>query len=216
MPETSDDAIENDDESTADGEPADDELPQETVERAERLTRLARDAVDDAEAEAYREERSELLADHEFRARVREEDTGATLVLHPDEWVERVAPEEQRDEGAETAEVRIRTERIEDTGRAVEVSLSGPGDPDEWDSVEEHNREVAARVREVHGGVHGDNAAAFADFMGNHYARPVESATSGEIEEFLSEYFPRNAWPTEKQRASVEESIDLVFEVADE
>ncbi|WP_238398116.1 DUF7108 family protein [Halorussus salinus] len=208
MPEThpSDDT-ENDGEpaaggeSTADDESAADELPRETIERAERLTHLARDAVDDAEAEAYREERSELLDDHEFRARVRDEDTGATLVLHPDEWVE---------DGV------IRTERIEDTGRAVEVALSGPGDPDEWESVEQHNREVAARVREAHGDVHGDNAAAFADFMGNHYARPVESATAGEVEEFVSEYFPRNAWPSEKQRASVEKSIDLVFEVADE
>ncbi len=209
MPEThpSDDAIENDDESAAGGESTEDsesaagELPRETVERAERLTRLARDAVDDAEAEAYREERSELLDDHEFRARVRDEDTGATLVLHPDEWLE---------DGV------IRTDRIEDTDRAVEVSLSGPGDPDEWESVEEHNREVVARVREAHGDVHGDNAAAFADFMGNHYARPVESATAEEVEEFVSEYFPRNAWPSEKQRASVENSIDLVFEVADE
>ncbi|WP_166035542.1 DUF7108 family protein [Halorussus pelagicus] len=203
MPEThpSDDAIENGDESTADGESADGELPRETVERAERLTRLARDAVDDAEAEAYREERSELLDDHEFRARVREEDPGETLVLHPDEWLE---------------DGLIRTERIEDTDRAVEISLSGPGDPDEWESVEQHNRDIAARVREVHGDVHGDNAAAFADFMGNHYARPVESATSDELSEFFSEYFPRNAWPTEKQRKTVQESIDLVFEVADE
>jgi hypothetical protein len=223
MPEThpsDDDSIENGDGPTADestdDEAGDDELPRETVERAQRLTRLAHEAVDDAEADAYRDERSELLDDYDFRARVREEDTGATLVLHPDEWVERVAPEEQRDEGGETAEVRIRTERIGDTDRAVEVSLSGPGDPDDWESVEEHNREIAARVREAHGDAHGDNAAAFADFMGNHYARPVESATSGEVSEFLSEYFPRNAWPTEKQRTTVEESIDLVFEVADE
>ncbi|MFC4449306.1 DUF7108 family protein [Halorussus aquaticus] len=212
MPETdsSDDAIENGD------EPDDGELSRETVQRAERLTRLAREAVDDAEADAYREDRADLLADHDFRARVREEDTGATLVLHPDEWVERVAPEEQRDEGGETAEVRIRTERIEDTGRAVEVSLSGPGDPDDWDSVEKHNRDIAEEVRREHGRVHGDNVAAFADFMGNHYARPVESATSTEVAEFLEEYFPRNAWPTEKQRAVVEESIDLVFEVAND
>jgi hypothetical protein len=184
-----------------DTDDADAELPESTVERAERLTRLARDAVDDSEAEAYREDRAELLADHGFRARVREDDTGATLVLHPDEWVE---------------DGTIRTGRIEDTTRAVEISLSGPGDPDEWDDVDDHNRELAARVREIHGDVHGDNAAAFADFMGNHYARPMDGATSGEVEEFLDEYFPRNAWPTEEQRAVVEESIDLVFEAADE
>ncbi|WP_135825619.1 DUF7108 family protein [Halorussus ruber] len=184
-----------------DTDDADAELPESTVERAERLTRLARDAVDDSEAAAYREERAELLADHDFRARVRDDDTGATLVLHPAEW---------KEDGT------IRPERIEDTTRAVEISLSGPGDPDEWDDVDEHNRELAARVRETHGDVHGDNAAAFADFMGNHYARPMDAATSGEVEEFLDEYFPRNAWPSEKQRAVVEESIDLVFEAADE
>jgi hypothetical protein len=187
MPEESDDA--------------DQELPEATVKQAERFTRLARDAVDDSEAEAYREERAELLADLGFTARVREDDTGATLVLHPEEW---------KEEGT------IRTDRIEDTGRAAEVSLSGPGDPDEWESVEEHNREIVSQVREAYGDVHGDNAAAFADFMGNHYARPVDSATSGEVAEFLDEYYPRNAWPTEKQRAVVEESIDLAFEVADE
>jgi hypothetical protein len=195
---------------------SDGELPEETVERAERLTRLAREAVDDSEAAAYREDRADLLAEHDFTARVREDDAGETLVLHPDEWTESVAPEEQRDGGGDAAEVRIRTDRIEDTSRAVEVSLSGPGDPDEWDAVDEHNREVVARVRETHGEVHGDNAEAFADFMSNHYARPVESATDREVAEFLSEYFPRNAWPSEKQRAAVEASLEFVFEGADE
>ncbi|WP_137283351.1 DUF7108 family protein [Halorussus salinisoli] len=190
-----------DTDSSDDAPEAGTELPEATVERAERLTRLAREAVDDAEADAYREERAELLADHDFTARVRNEDAGSTLVLHPDEWTE---------------DGTIRTDRIEDTDRAVEISLSGPGDPDDWETVEQHNRELAEKVRREHGSVHGDNAAAFADFMGNHYARPMESASSGEIEEFLAEYFPRNAWPTEKQRAVVEESIDLVFEAADE
>lgn len=186
------------------GEPSDeetDELPESMIERAERLTRLARDAVDDAEADAYREDRADALADYGFAANVREDDSGATLVLHPDEWV---------DGGT------IRPDRVEDTDRAVEVSLSGPGDPDEWDAVDQHNREVVARVRDAHGDVHGDNAAAFADFMGNHYARPVESATDDEIAEFLDEYFPRNAWPSDDQRAVVEQSLDYVFDVAAE
>ncbi|WP_276300576.1 DUF7108 family protein [Halorussus lipolyticus] len=185
----------------SDTDDADAELPESTVERAERLTRLARDAVDDSEAEAYRDERADLLADHGFRARIRDDDTGATLVLYPEEW---------KEDGT------IRPERIEDTGRAVEISLSGPGDPDEWDEVDEHNRGLVAQVREAHGDVHGDNASAFADFMSNHYARPMDSATSGEVEEFLGEYFPRNAWPSKEQRAVVRESIDLVFEAADE
>jgi len=185
-------------------EPSDeetDELPASVVERAERLTRLARDAVDDAEADAYREDRADALAEHGFAANVREDDSGATLVLHPDEWV---------------ADGTIRPDRVEDTDRAVEVSLSGPGDPDEWDAVDQHNREVVARVRDAHGDVHGDNAAAFADFMGNHYARPVESATDEEVAEFLAEYFPRNAWPSDDQRAVVERSLDYVFDVAAE
>ncbi|WP_232820466.1 DUF7108 family protein [Halorussus litoreus] len=189
-----------DDESAASSS-ASDELPKDVVQRAERLTRLAREVVDESEATAYREDRDELLAEHEFTARVREDDAGETLVLHPDEWTE---------------DGTIRTDRIEETGRAVELSLSGPGDPDEWDAVEEHNREVAARVRETYGDVHGDNAAAFADFMGNHYARPVESATSDVVAEFLEEYFPRNAWPSDDQRAVVEQSVDYVFDVAAE
>jgi hypothetical protein len=180
---------------------SDGELSERTIDEAERLTRLARDAVDDSEADAYREERAELLAHHDFTARVREDDAGDTLVLHPEEWVQ---------------DGTIRTDRIEDTDRAVELSLSGPGDPDEWDAVAEHNREVAARVREAHGDVHGDNADAFAAFMSNHYARPVESATSDEIEEFLSEYFPRNAWPSEEQRAVVDDSIEFVLETGGE
>jgi len=180
---------------------ADDELPDETAERAERLTRLAREAVDDAEAEAYRAERADLLAEHGFTSRVREGDDGETLVLHPVEWT---------DGGA------IRTDRIEDTSRAVEVSLTGPGDPDDWNAVADRNREVAARVREAHGEVHGDNAVAFADFMSNHYARPIESATHAEVNEFLAEYFPRNAWPSEKQQTVVGESVELAFEAAEE
>jgi len=74
--------------------------------------------------------------------------------------------------------------------------------------------DVAAAVGDAYGDVHGANAAAFADFMSNHYARPVESATDVEIEEFLTEYFPRNAWPTDAQKAVVDESVELVFESA--
>jgi len=180
---------------------ADDELPEETAERAERLTRLAREAIDDGEAAAYREERADLLAEHGFTSRVRADDDGETLVLHPDEWTE-----------AGT----IRPDRIDDTARAVEISLTGPGDPDDWNAVAERNREVAARVRAAHGEAHGDNAVAFADFMSNHYARPIESATPEEVAEFLTEYFPRNAWPSEKQRTIVGESVELALDAAEE
>jgi hypothetical protein len=176
------------------------DLPTETVDEAERLTRLARAAVDEHEHDAYREEREAILADHGFTARVREEDIGDILVCHPSEWVE--AGE-------------IRTDRIADTDRAVERRLSGPADPDDWDAVAAHNDSVAERVADSHGAAHGANARAFADFMSNHYARRVESATDKEIEEFLAEYFVRNAWPTDEQQAVIETTLSLVFDVAE-
>lgn len=176
----------------------DPELPPDVVEEAERLTYLAREAIDQQERRAYLEERAQLLSEHEFTARVRDGDD--TLVLHPEEWV---------DDGT------IYPSRIDDTDRAVEVSLSGPGEPDDWDAVEQHNAEIVAAVRESHGDVHAANARALADFMGNHYARRVESATAEELREFRSEYFPRNAWPTEQQRHLLGESLELVFSVAD-
>ncbi|WP_246310147.1 DUF7108 family protein [Halorarum halophilum] len=175
------------------------ELPERVVDEAERLTRLAREAVGEAEAEAYREDRSERLAEHEFTARVREPDD--TLVLHPEEWLE---------DGV------VRIERIEDTSRAVERTLSGPEDPDDWAAVEAHNAAVVERVAAEHGEPHRANARAFADFMGNHYAKRVEDATADEVAEFLEEYFPRNAWPSEEQRDAVTASVRLVTESADD
>ena len=177
------------------------ELPEDVVEEAERLTRLERTAVDDAEGTAYDERREDLPAPHDFTARVREETTEPTLVLHPAEW---------QSDGV------IRTDRIEDTGRAIEVPLEGTADPDDWETVEAANRELVEEVRTAHGDVHGDNVAALADFMGNHYAKPLPSATSRELAEFRDEYFVRNAWPSEEQRAALEESIRLAFETADE
>ncbi|WP_257298890.1 rnhA operon protein [Haloarchaeobius sp. FL176] len=176
------------------------ELPRSVVEQAERLSRLARETVDDAEAEAYRERRAELVDEFDYAARVRHDDE-ATLVCHPQEWLE---------DGV------VQMDRIEDTDRAVEIPLSGPGDPDEWRAVDRHNRELVEQVREDHGEVHGRNATAFADFAGNHYAKPVESLTETEMEEFLDEYFPRNAWPSEEQTEVVERSLELVYETAGE
>ena len=177
------------------------ELTEETIDRAETLIRRERDAVDTAEAEAYREELDELLDAHDFEWRIREDDDGDVLVCHPAEWVE---------------DGRIQVELVDDTDRGVEVPLDAPGDPDDWDAVDAHNRDIVRAVREEHGDVHGANAAAFADFMSNHYARPVESAGSRERTEFLTEYFPRNAWPTASQKVVVERSITLVFDAAGE
>ncbi|WP_049901452.1 DUF7108 family protein [Halococcus agarilyticus] len=175
------------------------ELPAAAVDEAERLTRLARAATDEAEREAYREERASVLADHGFTARIREEGSDAVLVCYPDEWL---------DDGT------VRTDRIEDTDRAIERRLSGPGDPDDWRQVAAHNDRVVARVAERHGDVHAANARAFADFMSNHYARRIETATADERCEFREEYFVRNAWPSAEQRSAIEESLPLALDAA--
>jgi hypothetical protein len=174
------------------------ELPDDVVDEAERLTRLARNAVDEDEATAYDDHREDLLSDHEFTARIREEDD--VLVLHPDEWVE---------------DGTIRVERIDDTDRAVEIPLSAPGDEDDWEAVEAHNAAIVEEVDAEHGSVHAANCRAFVDFLGNHYVRRVEDTTAAEIDVFLSEYYPRNAWPSDDQRDEIEQSLELLFEAVD-
>ncbi|WP_254273828.1 DUF7108 family protein [Haloarcula marina] len=176
------------------------DLPDDAVDEVERLTRLAREAPDEDEETAYREDRAELLGKHHYTCRIREEDTGDVLVCHPAEWVE---------DGV------IRPDRIEDTDRGVEVRLSGPGDADDWDAVEERNRRIVAEVRDEHGEVHGATADALADFMGNHYAKPIAEATPDELAEFREEYFPRNTWPTDEQRSLLEDSVQLAVEKTD-
>ena len=114
------------------------DIPDEVVEDAERLTRLAREAVDDAEAAAYRADRDDRLADHGYVARVRETDASTTLVLYPDDWID--------DEGL------VRVDDVEDTSRAVEVLLDGTPDDEEWATVEEHNSALVEAVGAV---VHG-------------------------------------------------------------
>ncbi|QLG48061.1 DUF7108 family protein [Natrinema halophilum] len=176
------------------------DLPRDVVDEIERLTRLQRSAADETEAEAYESRCEELLADHEFTARIRDDEGDDVLVLHPDAW---------HGDGV------IRTDRIDDIERAVEIPLEGTGDPDDWDHVDASNRSLVEAVRDVHGEVHGDNASLLADFASNHYAKPIESLTGEELAEFRTEYFVRNAWPTEKQKEVIEESIRLLFEIAD-
>jgi hypothetical protein len=175
-------------------------LPDDVVDEAERLTRLARRVGDPAEAAAYEAERDRLLADHGFIARVREADD--TLVCYPAEWVE---------------DGTVQFDRIEDTTRAAEVTLSGPGD-DPWDEVEMHNAAVVERVHEAaaeDAAVHAANARALADFAGNHYAKRVDNLTESEVAEFRAEYYPRNAWPSDRQRALLSASLSVVETVVD-
>jgi len=176
------------------------ELPEAVVEEARRLSRLAREAVDDGERAACERERDALVRKHAYEARVRKDDTGETLVLYPEEWV---------DDGT------IARDEVEDTDRAVERSLSGPGDPERWSEVAEHNRAVAERVRAAHDEVHGETATALATFMSNHYAKRIEAATGDELREFREEYFPRNAWPSDEQARRLDRSIELVFEAVE-
>lgn len=173
------------------------ELPDDVIEAATRLTRLARQVGDPAEAEAYRERRDEQLADHEFTARVREDDE--TLVLYPDEWL---------DDGT------VVLERIEDTDRAVERSLDATNEGS-WADIEAHNREIVDAVDDAYGSPHTETVRAFADFMGNHYLGRIDNATDAQREEFTQEYFPRNAWPSKKQREVVETSLSYITAVSD-
>lgn len=175
------------------------ELPDAAVEEAVRLTRLAQGAAADAEADAYRQDRDAVLAEHGYAARVRDGDGHPVLVCYPIDW---------RVDGV------VEPDRIENVERAVERPLTGSGDPDDWEAVDAHNRDVAAAVEAEHGPVHGATAAAFAAFMSNHYARPLETAGPRECGEFLEEYLPRNAWPSDEQLERARESLTLTFEVA--
>ncbi|QCC60364.1 rnhA operon protein [Natrinema thermotolerans] len=197
-----DGAADERDEDATDDEP-DGDLPRGVVDEVERLTRLERTAVDDNEIEAYERRREELLENHDFTSRIRDDDGDDVLVCHPEEW---------HDDEAGV----IRTDRIEDIDRAVEIPLEGTEDPDDWAAVDDRNRDLVAAVREAHGDVHGDNAALLADFAGNHYAKPIASLTADELAEFREEYLVRNAWPSEKQREVIAESIELVFEATGE
>jgi hypothetical protein len=183
-------------ENTDDGTDVGGPLPGDVVAEAERLTRLAREATDPGEVDACRRERDDLVADHGYTTRLRDDDD--TLVFYPTEWVE---------------DGEVRFDRIDDTARAVEVPLSGTGD-DEWETVEAYNAALVEEVRAEHGPVHGANARAFADFLGNHYLARVDEATARHVREFLEEYYPRNAWPSDDQRTAVETSLSLLFEVA--
>ena len=176
------------------------DLPERVTTEAERLTRRAREAVEETERAGAVRARDRLLADHGFTARVRREESREVLVLYPAEWVE---------------DGTIQPDRLDDTDRGIERPLSGAGDED-WETVDAHNRELAAAVERAHGEAHGGNARALADFAGNHYNKRIEALTGEELALFLEEYYPRNVWPTDDQNAVVEESMRLVFRKAGE
>lgn len=175
------------------------EIPQETVEEASRLTRVARRASDPAEATAYRRQRDQLISGYGFDARVRDSDD--TLVCYPAEWIE---------------DGKVRLDRVTDRDRAIEAPLSGSGDSDEWDSVEAHNAALVTQIRAEYGKPHAANARALADFMGNHYTRRMNTATPEQLEEFRTEYYRRNVWPSDNQRELLERTLQIVGETTEE
>lgn len=183
--------------SDTDEEVAETELPDAVVSEAERLTRLAR-AVDGEEATVYRERRAETLAEHDYVARLREDDE--TLVLYPEEWL-----------AGDTVELS----RIRDTSRALEVPLSASAGEAGFEAVERHNAALVEAVEAEYGAVHAANVRAFADFMGNHYLGRVEEATAEHLEEFREEYYRRNVWPSAEQATAREASLRHLFAVAD-
>ena len=172
-------------------------LPDAVIDDAERLTRLTRQATADPEREAYRADRNETLAAHDYTARIREDDD--TLILYPDEWLD-----------GDT----VQLERIDDTDRAVEIPLSGGGD-DDWAAVAADNAALVDAVGDAYGPIHEANAQAFADFMGNHYCRRIETATADHLAEFREEYYPRNVWADADQQAALDASLEYLFAVAD-
>jgi hypothetical protein len=179
----------------------DESLPESVVDEAERLTRLARNATDPDEAAAYRADREALLAERGYAARVREDEAGETLVCYPAEWL---------------SDGTVQVDAVEDVSRGVEIPLSGTGSADDWDAIDARNRDVAAMVAERHGEPHAATARALADFASNHYAKPIEALTDAECREFRTDYLPRNAWPSDEQRARAEESVRLARSVARE
>lgn len=176
-------------------------LPPELRDTVRRLTRAARRADDPEDATAYRKRRDRLLDEREFTARIREEPTGDTLVCYPQEWI---------------VDGTVETDAIDDPDRAVELRLSGVGDPDDWERVAASNERIAQTVGDRYGSVHGETAAALAAFASNHYAKPIEALTETELDEFRSDYFVRNSWPTAEQQAALEESIRHARQVATE
>ena len=181
--------------------PAGNHPPSAVVDRIEELTRLEREATEDRERERYLHRRARLLGEVGYECRIREDDGAATLVLYPADWVE---------------DGTVDPDRIEDTSRGVEIPLEAPASPEEWAAVESTNRSVVATVADRHGPVHAANARALADFMGNHYSRPIAEVTDRHRQVFLEDYYPRNVWPSDEERSVVERSVELTVAIARE
>lgn len=173
-------------------------LPTDVIEEATRLTRLANRTDDRSEEHRhYTNRRAELLDPYEYTTHIRE-DPEPTIVFHPTDWV---------------TDGTVDTDAIDDTDNAIERPLTG-GEPQEYDTVAPHNQSIVDAVTDTHGDPHASNAAAFATFMNNHRSRRIETATATDITEFLDEYYPRNTWPTDEQRATICRSLRYTLATA--
>lgn len=176
------------------------DLPEEVVEEATELARRERMADAPTRRARFRRHREALLGEHDYADRIRSDGDRTVLVLYPDQWV---------------VGDTVRPSRIDDLERAIEVPLEGEDRDEDWSAVDHANRRLAEQIRREHGEIHGSNATALADFMGNHHLKRIEDARIEEIEEFRREYFIRNAWPTEEQRDRLAQSLELVREAVD-
>ncbi|MFP4530308.1 MAG: rnhA operon protein, partial [Halodesulfurarchaeum sp.] len=176
------------------------DLPDPVFDAARAMTRAIRRETHSDPA-TIRERRDRLLDRHGYAARVREDESGPVLVCYPDHWLE---------------DGTFQPENMESTENAVEGPLYSVPEGDSWAAIEAHNEALVERVADQFGEPHGTNAEAFGTYMANHHAARIEAATATEIEDFLAEYFPRNAWPSRAEAAAVERSLELLFEVAGE
>lgn len=167
-------------------------MTEEWVERAVEFTRHGLRTGD----EEVLERRDRLVRSHGHRARLRLDDM--VLVLYPEEWVE---------------DGEVRFEEVEDVDRALEVEL----EPEkEWGEAHSENKELLSEFGERVEDHHVYNARVFTEFLENHYSISVMDARQEHVNEFLEEFYPRNAWPSRQARVCVDESVEMFLEFARE
>lgn len=166
----------------------------------EQLRGLAINEIEATESDrqqALRNERNALLEAYDLSGWIRSDDDGAVLVCHPQEWI---------------VDGTVDHEAIESLDDAIEIPLDET--TADWKQIAATNRSVVEQVHREHGTVHGENAAAFATFMNNHRSKLIEHARAADIEEFLTEYYPRNVWPREAAAQVVKDSVKLTVDLA--
>lgn len=176
------------------------ELPLAIREEILQLAREERTSPFDGR-KTLRAEREKLLTEYGFSSRFREDEGGVVLVCFPTSWLK---------------DGKLDRESVSDLDRAVELPITGSDDPATWREIARENERIAEAVNNRHGETHGKNAASFADFMNNHRARPIHRATEDDIAEFLTDYFPRNVWPSPEQKHAIDESIRLAMIIAED